>query len=560
MLIKSKKYWLRVVAFLLAGAFLFWGIQEILTPNWRYPKMAEGPEDMIREFDSLLDKDEIQAVFIGTSHCEYGVDPMQIYCDTGVATFNLSSSNQQIETSYLMLERAFSKISPKYVFFDVSKLFEDVNDYFNDPSFRFLLDSLPFDEIKLQFAKTYAKHFPRKKRPGAFLSAFFPIYAFHDRWTELTKADFTKAERRNFYRKGYYLTTPIWKAPVSTDLMNKTAEANFSNLGWEQSYSAGQSTFVDNIQQKTPLYRAKIQESALKVMLRMKDLCEANGAKLILFKVPSVHWPQYYNAWTVLRSKAAKDIADAHGLRFLDFLYDRDCKLNWQTDTLDAGRHMNWLGKQKISTVMGRYLQEELGCTPCSSQDYEEDMPIYQAMSHLADLKSTVKLIPYLEELKTWENITVFFSVSDDMTSNLSMESRQALNAFGLQTNFDKLSYSDSFLAVVEQGIVKEEVSSNRLITRTSVLKSGQTYTVTSCGWNLGAKSTIDIDGINYSLGKRGLNIVVLDNTSGLVLDSVTFDSYAVHQQATRNFTGDKYLREYEEYLMRKDAKNGVGC
>lgn len=74
----------------------------------------------------------------------------------------------------------------------------------------------------------------------------------------------------------------------------------------------------------------------------------------------------------------------------------------------------------------------------------------------------TVDLIPYLEKLGDWENVSVFFSASDDMMLNLSPESRQALNDFGLQTNFDTLSYSDSFLAVKENGKVVYEASSNQ--------------------------------------------------------------------------------------------------
>ena len=88
-------------------------------------------------------------------------------------------------------------------------------------------------------------------------------------------------------------------------------------------------------------------------------------------------------------------------------------------------------------------------------------------------------------------------------------------------------------------------------------MQNGIPYTITRCGWRLGTESQIVEGGVNYSQNIRGINIVVYDNMSKLVLGRVTFDTYAINQQAVRVGTND--LREYEEYLMCLDAEKGIG-
>lgn len=557
---QKRHIWLRASSFLLLGAVLFTIVQEVLTPDWRYPKMAEGPEDMITEFDTLDREDNIQALFLGTSSPEYGIDPMQIYKDSRIATFNLASSNQPIEVSYYLLERAFNRFHPKYVFFDVAKLFEDVQTFFNDASYRYILDSLPMGKDKIKLAKAYALRFSEDKWLGAFIGAFFSIYEFHERWKELSAMDFTIPENRNFYRKGYYSQTRVQAVPSTIELMNEIAEANYNNTLWVNSFVDGAPQSIVNTEAGTNgirLYQCEIQESAVEYLLKMKALCEENNSELIMIKIPQIYYPQYYASWTRLRSDAVKAAAEEYRIRFLDFVYDIDCGMDYNMDSSDGGAHLNYLGASKISSYLAGYLLNELKCLPSLCDDYDDDLPIYDKMCQLMDLIMTADLIPYLEKLKNWENVTVFFSASDDMMLNLSPESRQALNDFGLQTNFDTLSYNDSFLAIKEEDKVVYEAASNQSLVYGGVLQNGVPYTVTSCGWRLGTMSQIIVGSVNYSQNMRGINIVVYDNVSGLVLDRVAFDTYGLDQRAVRTNIDD--LRVYEEYLMRLDAENGIG-
>ncbi len=50
-------------------------------------------------------------------------------------------------------------------------------------------------------------------------------------------------------------------------------------------------------------------------------------------------------------------------------------------------------------------------------------------------------------------------------------------------------------------------------------------YTIVSAGFECGDYSSIIIDGVEYSRNNRGLNIVVYNNETGQVIDTVCFDT-----------------------------------
>ena len=57
---------------------------------------------------------------------------------------------------------------------------------------------------------------------------------------------------------------------------------------------------------------------------------------------------------------------------------------------------------------------------------------------------------------------------------------------------------------------------------------------VTSQTLHAGDKSSINVSGKEYSKNMRGFNIVVVDNTTGEVIDSVSFDTHVPEFTCTR--------------------------
>ena len=89
------------------------------------------------------------------------------------------------------------------------------------------------------------------------------------------------------------------------------------------------------------LYEATIVEANLDWLKQMKQMCEENGVRLVLIKVPATENPQYYTGtWTRMRSEAAGRLAEALSLDFLDLFYDVDLGIDWTKDTIDGGMHI----------------------------------------------------------------------------------------------------------------------------------------------------------------------------------------------------------------------------
>lgn len=548
----------KAVVFLSLGIVLLLCIQRVLSKKWFYPGYIEAPGETLEEFYQITEHADIQALFLGASLSEYGIDPMAVYEANNIATFNLSTSAQPVPVSYFFCSEMFKRQNPKVVLFTASGLFKQE---FIDSWYRLALDDTPFSKSKLELAMEYVSHYPNEKQAGSILGAFLPIYRYHDRWTELSAVDFTHPPVQNYYRKGNYWQIRVKPYESNIEWMNTEAEVLYRREGWTHSVIGGS---VAETTDDSSLYRMSIDETNLAYLEAMKRLCDEHGAKLVLISLPSVGDPQYYSgALTHLRSNAIRELAEEYDLDYLDLLYDVDLGIDWTKDTVDGGVHLNRRGTAKVTAYLADYLQNVCGLTGAVCQDYEEDLPIYHAMESVAELQMTDDLSSYLDALSQRDNITVFLSVSDNMVNNLQSKDRQALKDFGLQTDFDSMTYSDAFLAVKENQDVLCEMSSNRRISRKGTLSSGLAYSISSCGWLVGAESKITINGVNHSLGRRGLNIVVLDNESGKILDSVTFDTHDVPEKqfASRDFTKcEAYLHEYEQYLMIQDAKNGIGA
>lgn len=546
---------IKTIVFLSLGIVLLLCIQRILSKKWYYPVNVVA--DNREEFYQLTGHADIQAVCLGTSLSEFGFDPMAVYEANNIVTFNLSSAEQPVPVSYFFCSEMFKRQNPQVVFFNASSLFSQT---FKDSRYRLALDNMFPSKDKLALTMEYASHYPDEKQVGSILGAFLSVYRYHDRWPELSISDFNQPQKRNYYRKGNYASPCIEPYTSDIEWMNTEAEVTHRNAGWTRSIVAGIS---DETTDDSPFYEVVIAETNLAYLEAMKQLCDEHGAKLVLIVIPTVGDPQYLpNPWTHLRSNAIKELAAEYGLDYLDLLYDVDLGINWTKDTVDGGRHLNRWGAAKVSTFLADYLQNICGLTGTVCQDYEQDLPIYHTVHRVAELQMTEDLASYLNTLSQLDNITVFFSASDNMVDNLSQTDRQALRDFGLQTDFDAMVYSDAFLAVKENHDVLCEMSSNRRVFYEGTLSNGLAYSISSCGWLIGSESKVVINGRNYSLGQRGLNIVVLDNESGKVLDSVTFDTHDIpeNQSASRDYAKtETYLHEYEQYLMIQDAKNGIG-
>jgi hypothetical protein len=87
----------------------------------------------------------------------------------------------------------------------------------------------------------------------------------------------------------------------------------------------------------------------------MRELCEENDIQLVLIKAPSLY-PYWYDEW----EEQIEDYAAEHDLLYINFLeLTEETGIDFNTDTYDAGLHMNLSGAEKLSHYLGQVLQTE---------------------------------------------------------------------------------------------------------------------------------------------------------------------------------------------------------
>lgn len=152
--------------------------------------------------------------------------------------------------------------------------------------------------------------------------AAMPLIRYHDRWKSLNANDwFHLPEYTGQIRdRGYHHRYDV--EPASTE----------------------EYMIYDDGQEPLP--------GTSKLVLRyMKYYCEHHGAKLLLVTTPNTL------NWDYCRHNAMEAAAQELGLEYLDMnLMTEEIPIDWNTDTLDEGDHLNYFGAVKVSDYMTGYL------------------------------------------------------------------------------------------------------------------------------------------------------------------------------------------------------------
>ncbi|MEA4920346.1 MAG: hypothetical protein VB078_05470 [Clostridiaceae bacterium] len=82
------------------------------------------------------------------------------------------------------------------------------------------------------------------------------------------------------------------------------------------------------------------------------DLCRAHGSQVVLLSVPC------FTDWDMEKHNGMTDLARKYEVPYLDGNLALKDQLDWNKDTMDGGKHLNYVGAEKFSTYIGQYLAE----------------------------------------------------------------------------------------------------------------------------------------------------------------------------------------------------------
>lgn len=130
----------------------------------------------------------------------------------------------------------------------------------------------------------------------------------------------------------------------------------------------------------------------------------------------------------------------------------------------------------------------------------------------------------YLKALKN-DDYIVIFSVKDESSCAVTDEIVAGLSELGLKENLKEAGVRNSYIAVLNGlDLVYEAIGKDILSYDHDF--NGLLLHVESANFDAGSFSVIQLQGTEYSVNERGLNIVVYSKSKGMVIDCVSFDTF----------------------------------
>ena len=287
-------------------------LQRLLVPKY-IDGIVEGA--FVAEYYREENKD-FDVIFVGDCEVYENFSPVALWNEYGIHSYIRGSAEQYIWQSYYLLEDTLKYHKPKVAVFNIQSLQFDKSQ--SEAYNRMSIEGMRWSSSKIK--DIYASMLPEEH----FIEYVFPILRYHSRWNELSKDDVRymfKTKPVTF--NGYFMRVdarPAKDVPVGKPM----ADYSFGDNAWK---------YLD----------------------KMRVLCEENDIELLTIKAPSLY-PYWYDEYDA----QAADYAKKYGLDYINFLdIQEETGIDYNTDTYDAGLHMNLSGAEKLSHYIGQVLRDK---------------------------------------------------------------------------------------------------------------------------------------------------------------------------------------------------------
>ena len=301
---------LTVTAAVIAFVALLLIFQRLLTPKYM-SGVYEGR--LIGEY--YAEDKSHDVIFIGDCEVYENISPMALWENYGITSYIRGSPQQLIWQSYYILEETLKYEKPEVVVLSVLDMKYDApqSEAYN---------RLTLDGMRLSLPKFFSVKASMTDDED-WVTYMLPILRYHDRWRELNGDD-----TRYFF-----------------------GCKNVAFNGFMMRCDVKPATFVPT-GPKLPDYR--FGRSCYEYLNRITALCAANGIELVLLKAPSLY-PYWYDEW----DEQMAGYASEHGINYINTLeMIEDIGIDFNTDTYDAGLHLNLYGAEKLSVFLGKCLSD----------------------------------------------------------------------------------------------------------------------------------------------------------------------------------------------------------
>lgn len=274
-------------------------------------------------------RNSIDVVFLGSSNILSGIQPMILWEEYGIPSYNLATSSSTIPMMYYFAKLSNETQKPKVIVADMNSLLCETKIFHNE------WFHIAFDSFDGSWAKTEAV-FDLIEEDDR-LEMLFPIYIYHERWGVLEEADFKPIENMSFTK--------------GAKILNGVCPLEEREFSYERE-------------------RESLNEVVLSYTEKMIQYCQRNNIELVFMAMP-------------LNNKADDDflkminelqmISEENNICFLNGYAEKEVwGLNYKEDYVDDA-HVNYKGAKKITEYVGKCLAENFGLKDKRLQPEYED-------------------------------------------------------------------------------------------------------------------------------------------------------------------------------------------
>lgn len=267
-------------------------------------------DDSERKYGPFFEeKQDIDVLFLGTSHVLDGVSPMELWRDFGVTSYNMGNSSEPLDVTEWVLRIAMQTHKPKVAVIDVYYIDRRVDEEWMYAYRHLFLDAVPLSPLKVDAVRATL---PKSE----WLEFLMPFSLYHGRWEEL---------------------------------LGGTAERN---VDCEPCMMGGE--FRIDRAVVLPYARTTLadesEQPGEQALVRIAALCRENGIEPVFIAIPAPVSEEEQKHMNRVHALAAE-----LGVPFVN-LFDVEGLVDFDTDCYDYLGHMNPDGATKITAYLGQWL------------------------------------------------------------------------------------------------------------------------------------------------------------------------------------------------------------
>lgn len=363
----KKRKWHRIAAGILAFVLTMVAITACM--NYLYvDDTDEFARYMLHDFYTLDETENIDRLYLGSSHVFCDINPVILDEINGEYNYNLSTGTQQMITSYYLLKEADKKHDIKRVYLDL--YYECTTDGLGN--FRDY-GSLPYSFIVLNQMKpslNKLSYILNLSEPKYYYMSFFAFTRYKE---QLFQPDYVAGvvERKQTDIYKSYQYEHIDKTDNGENVL-RSAQKGYMIYDTVPEVGGFCSTEVEKPMGENPL-----TEETLEYLLKIVEYCKEQGIILTCIGCPISDFQLLENGTYDMYVSQIRSLAQEYGFAYYDFNLCKEEYLDVADDCYwaDMG-HLNTTGAEKFSIFLGTFLlAEEKGESTyqdCFYSSYEE--------------------------------------------------------------------------------------------------------------------------------------------------------------------------------------------